>query len=282
MEVILIAIVIVGVIGLVCAGILTIASKIFFVPVDETFANLRAELPGANCGACGYAGCDDYAQALADDHSLSCTKCPVGGADVAAKLADVLGVEAGTADREVAVVMCNGDNNASKKLMDYDGLMTCAAASQFFGGVNQCRYGCLGYGDCEVSCEYNAIKVINGVAKVDRDNCVACGMCVKACPKGIIRISTAKNLNIVQCKSVEKGGVTRKACSNGCIGCKKCEKICKFDSVHVEDNLAFINPNTCKNCGMCEKECPTGAIINFRKKKAPAKPAVDSAVKNNA
>lgn len=282
MEVILIAIVIVGVIGLVCAGILTIASKIFFVPVDETFANLRAELPGANCGACGYAGCDDYAQALADDHSLSCTKCPVGGADVAAKLADVLGVEAGTADKEVAVVMCNGDNNASKKLMDYDGLMTCAAASQFFGGVNQCRYGCLGYGDCEVSCEYNAIKVINGVAKVDRDNCVACGMCVKACPKGIIRISTAKNLNIVQCKSVEKGGVTRKACSNGCIGCKKCEKICKFDSVHVEDNLAFINPDTCKNCGMCEKECPTGAIINMRKKKAPAKPVADSATANNA
>ena len=134
--------------GFVAAAILTIASKVFFVPVDETFALLRAELPGANCGACGYAGCDDYANALTEDHSLSCSKCPVGGAEVADKLAAVLGVESGSADKQVAMVMCNGTKEAAKTIMEYDGIKTCAAAKQFFGGLSACPYGCIGLGDC--------------------------------------------------------------------------------------------------------------------------------------
>ncbi len=264
-------ILIVVAIGLVCAGILTIASKVFYVPVDETFALLRAELPGANCGACGYAGCDDYASAMAADHDTPCNKCPVGGAAVAEKLAGVLGVEAGEAEKEVAVVMCNGTNQAAKKLMDYEGPKTCVAAKQFFGGVNQCAFGCIGLGDCTRVCEYDAIHICDGVAVVNRDNCVGCGMCAKTCPKSVIRIAPAKNLVVVQCKSEAKGAETRKACDNGCIGCKKCEKTCKFDAVHVENNVAFIDPEKCKNCGMCAKECPTGAINNMRLKKVAAK-----------
>ncbi len=257
-------IIIVVLVGLVCAIILTIASKVFYVPVDETFAELREALPGANCGGCGYAGCDDYAVAMAEDRSVSCTKCPVGGAECAAKLAEILGVAAGATDKEVAVVMCNGNNQSAKKLLEYQGLRTCAAAKQFFGGVNECAYGCIGFGDCDAACEFEAIKVVNGVAKVDRNNCVACGACVKACPNNIIRISTAKNNVIVKCSSTAKGGEVRKACTVGCIGCKKCEKVCKFDSVHVENNLSYIDPVKCKNCGACEKVCPTGTIINLR------------------
>lgn len=257
-------ILIVVLVGLVCAVILTIASKVFYVPVDETFAELREALPGANCGGCGYAGCDDYALALTEDRSVPCTKCPVGGASVADELAKILGVTAAAQEKEVAVVMCNGNNQAAKKLLEYRGLKTCVAAKQFFGGVNKCPYGCIGFGDCEAVCEYEAIKVINGIAKVDTNNCVACGMCVKACPNALIRISPDKNKNIVKCHSTAKGGDVRKACSVGCIACKKCEKVCKFDSVHVVDNLAFIEPEKCKNCGMCQKECPTGAIINIR------------------
>lgn len=265
-------IILVVAIGLVCAAILTIASKVFYVPVDETFSLLRAELPGANCGACGYAGCDDYASALAADHTLSCSKCPVGGAAVAAKLAEVLGVEAGEAEKEVAVVMCNGTKEAAKKIMDYEGMQTCAAAKQFFGGVNQCPYGCIGLGDCTRVCDYDAIHICDGVAVVNRDNCVGCGMCAKTCPNSLIRISPAKNLVVVQCHSQQKGADTRKACTNGCIGCKRCEKACKFDAVHVENNLAYIDPEKCKNCGMCAKECPTGAILNMRVIKKPAAP----------
>lgn len=271
-------ILIVVAIGFVAALILTIASKVFFVPVDETFANLRAELPGANCGACGYAGCDDYANALAEDHTLSCSKCPVGGAEVAAKLAEVLGVEASSADKQVAFVRCNGNNDAAKKLMDYEGIRTCSAAKQFYGGVSACKYGCIGFGDCVAACDFDAIHICNGVAVVNRDNCVACGACAKVCPNSVITLQTAKNLVSVQCKNEDKGGVARKACTNACIGCMKCEKTCKFDAVHVENNVAVIDPEKCKNCGMCAKECPTGAILNMRVKKAPAKkPAAPAA-----
>ena len=270
-------ILIVVAVGLVCAAILTIASKVFFVPVDETFALLRAELPGANCGACGYNGCDDYANALAEDHSLSCSLCPVGGADVAAKLAEVLGVEAGSADKEVAVVMCNGHANAAKTIMEYKGVQTCAAAKQFFGGLSACPHGCIGLGDCAAACDFDAIHICDGVAVVNRENCVGCGVCAKTCPNSVIKIQTAKNLVVVQCKNTDKGAVARKACSNACIGCGKCAKTCKFEAITVENNVATIDPVKCKNCGMCAKECPTGAINNMRVKKAPAKPAAPKA-----
>ena len=145
---ILTPVLLVVVIGLVLAIILTIASKIFFVPVDETVTNLRAELPGANCGACAYPGRDAYAAALAGDPSIGTAKCPVGGADVAAKLAEILGVEAGTAEPQVAVVMCNGNREAAKSMREYQGLSNGVAAKQMFGGSNVCSHGCLGRGDC--------------------------------------------------------------------------------------------------------------------------------------
>ena len=270
-------ILIVVAIGFVCAAILTIASKVFYVPVDETFAKLRAELPGANCGACGYTGCDDYANAIAADHSLSCSLCPVGGADVAAALANVLGVEAGAADKQVAVVRCNGTKDAAKTIMEYRGVSTCTAAKQFFGGLSACPHGCIGLGDCAAACDFNAIQICDGVAVVNRDNCVGCGVCAKTCPNSVISIQSAKNLVVVQCNSKEKGAVARKACSNACIGCMKCAKACKFEAITVENNLASIDPDKCKNCGLCAKECPTGAINNMRVKKAPAKPAAPKA-----
>ncbi len=267
------AILVVVAVGAACAIVLSVASKVFFVPVDETAAALCEALPGANCGGCGFAGCEDYANSLAADSSLSCNKCPVGGAEVAQKLAQILGVEAGSSAKQVAVVMCNGNSTAAKSLLEYKGMKSCKAAKQLFGGNKLCAFGCLGLGDCEIACDFDSIRVINGVAKVDRDACVACGACATACPQNIIRISAEKNKVICLCHSNEKGGSTRKACQVGCIGCKKCETACKFDSVKVVDNLAFIDPDTCKNCGMCAKVCPTGAIQNFRlKKKKPSPP----------
>ena len=141
-----------------------------------------------------------------------------------------------------------------------------------FGGVNVCSHGCLGFGDCEAVCAYGAISVCDGVAVVNRELCVGCGMCEKACPNQVIRIAPAKNKVIVHCNSTDPGAKTRKACTNGCIGCKKCEKVCKFEAVTIENNLAAIDPEKCKNCGLCAKECPTGAIINLRAKRKPAEP----------
>lgn len=271
------------IVGFVFAVILTIASKVFYVPVDETVASIRAELPGANCGACGFAGCDDYAAALGADPSIGTAACPVGGGDLAVKLAEILGVEAGSAEPKVAVVMCNGNKEAAKSIMEYQGPMTCVAAKSLYGGGGSCAHGCIGLGDCEAACPYGAIKICDGVAVVARELCVGCGICANKCPQKVIRIAPAKNKVVVQCHSTEKGAVTRKACTNGCIGCMKCAKACKFDAIVVENNLAMIDPEKCKNCGLCAKECPTNAINNMRaKRKAPEAPAPAAEAKAEA
>ena len=158
-------------------------------------------------------------------------------------------------------------------ILEYQGLTTCSAASTLYGGMNQCKYGCLGLGDGTRACNFDAIKICDGVAVVARDLCTGCGACASACPKHVIRIAPAKNKVVVQCHSEDKGAATRKACSNGCIACGKCTKVCKFEAITVENNHAYIDPEKCKNCGLCAKECPTGAINNMRAKRKPAQAA---------
>ena len=271
MSAIAFPVIMVAVVGLIAGIILTIASKLMFVPVDETVVKIQEVLPGANCGGCGFAGCDDYANALGEDHSLSPNMCPVGGAAVANQIATILGVDAGSSDPQVATVLCKGNCNVTNELMSRDRLHTCKEAKMFYGGGWACTFGCMGLGDCEAACDYNAIKVINGVAVVDRDNCIGCKACMKACPNHVIEMVSKKKLVYVACKSAEKGASTRKKCSSGCIGCMKCQKTCKFDAITVENGLAKIDYDKCKNCGMCVKECPTGAIITLKPKKAAPK-----------
>ena len=141
----------------------------------------------------------------------------------------------------------------------------------FYGGQWACSHGCLGLGDCVEACSFNAIGIVNGVAWVDREACVGCKACATACPKNIIDMVPKSKLVFVTCKSTDKGAVARKACDAACIGCMKCQKVCKFEAIEVENNLAHIILDKCKNCGLCAKECPTQAIVNLRKKKAPAK-----------
>ncbi|MHC1721793.1 MAG: RnfABCDGE type electron transport complex subunit B [Aminipila sp.] len=256
------------VMGLISGIVLTIASKVFFVPVDETVSQVREALPGANCGACGFAGCDDYAAAIGEDRSLSPSLCPVGGEETATAIAAILGVEATVAEPKVAFVKCKGSKEMTKTIMEYQGVQTCAAAKTFYGGNWACSHGCMGLGDCVSVCAYNAIKVCDGLAVVDREACVGCGMCEKACPNNVITIAEKKKLVYVACNSTEPGAKARKDCKAACIGCKKCQKACKFEAITVEKNLAKIDFNQCRNCGLCEKECPTKAISNLRVKKA--------------
>ncbi|MBR6473410.1 MAG: RnfABCDGE type electron transport complex subunit B [Firmicutes bacterium] len=280
MNPILTPVLLVVALGFVFAVILTIASKVFFVPVDETVANLSAALPGANCGGCGYAGCSDYANALAaDPEGVGPNKCPVGGAAVAAELASILGIEAGSSEPMVAVVQCNGNTKAAKTLLEYQGPQTCKFAASLFGGTSACKYGCIGLGDCTRACNFGAIKICDGVAVVARELCTGCGACAAVCPKNVIRIAPAKNKVVVQCQNCDKGAQTLKACAYGCIGCSKCAKVCKFDAITIENNHAYIDPDKCKNCGLCAKECPTKAINNMRAKRQAPKPKAPAAPK---
>lgn len=253
-------VIIVGGIGCIAAVVLVIAAKVMAIPVDERLEALRAELPGANCGACGFAGCDDYANAMANSGAKT-NLCPVGGDAVSHKLSEVLGVAFEDVEEQYAIVRCSGNCYATESIMDYQGEQTCAACNYFYQGKGSCSHGCLGYGDCLVQCNYGAISIVDGIAVVDKALCVGCGMCAKACPNQLIAIIPAVSTVFVGCSSHDKGAFTRKVCKSGCIGCKKCEKVCESGAIAVTDNLAAIDPKKCTNCGACVEQCPTGAIV---------------------
>ena len=262
-----IPVILVCTIGIIAGVMLTIAAKVMYVPVDERITECAEALPGANCGGCGFAGCSDYAGAIVES-GAELNRCPVGGAAVAAKLGEIMGVAVEAGEGSYAVVRCGGYADKTSKIMEYQGVPTCSAIKTIYGGGGACGHGCLGLGDCVKACNFNAIGVVNGVAWVDRENCVGCGACTKACPNGLIALVPKKSIVYVKCSSTDKGAATRKACEAGCIGCKKCEKSCKFEAITVVDNHAVIDPEKCKNCGLCAKECPTGAILKLPRKKA--------------
>ncbi len=260
MNPVLTAVLVLGAIGAVCALVLVLASKFMSVPVDERFPAIRECLPGANCGACGYAGCDGYAKALAEGTEEKTNLC-VPGADGAAKaIAEVLGVEAEDVVEMRAYVRCNGNCEKAKHKYEYAGIDSCSAANILFQGEWACPNSCLSYGDCEHGCPNDAIHVENGVARVQPWKCTGCGICVRNCPNHLIALRRAVDTTIVRCSNTEKGGQTRKNCGNGCIGCKKCEKTCPNDAIHVVDNLARIDYDKCVGCVACSENCPVGVI----------------------
>lgn len=260
----IIPVLIVIVIGLIAGIILTLASKFMAVKVNEAVTRVRAVLPGANCGACGYAGCDDYANAIANDHTVKSNLCTPGGSAVALAISNALGIEFEAVAGKTAVVKCSGTYAKTSYVMDYRGLQSCSANKIFYRGRGACNQSCLGYGDCANVCEYDAISMEGGIAVINPNKCIGCGLCAKRCPNHLIDLVTGSSFVYVGCSSREKATVTRERCSAGCIGCKRCEKACKFDAIHVENNVAIIDYDKCKNCKLCIKECPVG-IIKFTK-----------------
>lgn len=257
---ILIPVVVVAVIGLIAGLGLSIASVVMAVPVNEKAEKIREVLPGANCGACGYSGCDAYALALAEGAKVL-TLCSPGGADVAAEIGAVLGTSVGAIKAKSAVVRCNGSCQNTENAYDYDGIDSCTMAAQLLSGPGKCKYGCIGLGDCADACEYDAISVRNGVAVVDKHLCKSCKKCVLACPKSLIRIEdVSEPKSYVICHNKDKGAQTRKVCKMGCIGCMKCKKVCPTGAISVIDNLAKIDVKKCNKCNRCITECPVNCI----------------------
>ena len=246
-------------VGIISAVLLALASHFLSVEEDETVKNIREVLPGVNCGACGYTGCDEYAKALASGN-VKTNLCIPGADAVASDIANILGVEAEDVIEQVAYVHCNGNCSATTKKAVYDGIDSCLAASMFYAGPDACRFGCTGIGDCARACPNDAICVEDGVARVITSKCTGCGICVKTCPKGIIGLAPQVATTVVFCSSKDKGAVARKACQNACIGCKKCELNCPQSAIKVEDNLATIDYNKCNGCGKCAEVCPTKCI----------------------
>lgn len=260
LEQILTALIPLGIFGLIFGVLLGLASKAFKVKVDERIEKIKASLPGANCGACGYAGCSAYAEAIVNEGAPT-NKCMVATGEVTEQISQIMGTQAsGDAVKMRAQVMCSGTNDLARHKFQYDGLMDCVSVSRIGGGDKECPYGCLGYGTCVKVCPFGAIKIENGVAVVEYEKCVGCGLCVNACPKHIIHLVPFSGQYWVGCSSRDNGKTVRSYCQIGCIGCGICERNCPTDAIKVVNGLAEIDYDRCIQCGTCFEKCPRSTI----------------------
>lgn len=264
MSEIIITMVIVGGCGLLFGCLLAFAAVIFKVEKDERIGRIEKILPGANCGACGYAGCAAYAAAVATE-GAAVSRCSVGKGAVAEKIAEIMGGKAEKTEPGVARIMCAGKCGIAEDKYEYSGIADCASAAKLAGGAKTCANGCLGLGSCVKVCKFGALYISDGVARVDENKCTACGMCIKACPKHIIEIVPAEYGVLAPCSNTEKGAETGKYCRAGCIGCRICEKNCPTGAVTVLNNHAVIDYGKCIACGICADKCPKRLIRKRRK-----------------
>lgn len=260
---IVVAMCVVGLVGIFVGLFLGVAGLKFKVEVDEREEAVLAALPGNNCGGCGFAGCSGLAAAIAKGEA-TVNACPVGGEPVGNKIAAIMGVEAESTEKMVAFVHCQGDCEKAGQDYDYSGVEDCRVMSFVpAGGPKSCNSGCMGYGSCVKACPFDAIHVVNGVAVVDKEKCRACGKCIAVCPKNLISLIPYNAKTEVACKSTDKGPVTMKACSVGCIGCGICVKNCPSEAITVSDFHATIDQSKCTGCGACVAKCPKKAIIEL-------------------
>ncbi len=240
---------------------LAYASKKFHVKTDPRVNDVLGVLPGANCGACGYAGCAAYAEAVVLNEDVPVSLCIPGQKAVADKVGAILGRTSEVKEGKKAQLHCDGGKDECPSKYNYKGVETCKAASIVAGGPKSCSFGCIGFGDCMRACPFDAIRMgNNSLPIINKEKCTGCGKCVETCPKMIISLAPIKSKVHVRCSSKDNAKDVMKVCKVGCIGCKMCEKACPADAIHVIDNIAKIDYSKCISCGKCVTVCPRKII----------------------
>jgi Na+-translocating ferredoxin:NAD+ oxidoreductase RNF subunit RnfB len=259
-EGVMVATAIVAGVGLFIGLFLGFAAKAFAVQQDEKEINVRELLPGANCGGCGFPGCDGLAAAIAKGEAPA-NACPVANKEAHKAIAEVMGTSVEESERKVAFVKCVGTCDKTEVKYEYYGVQDCNKVAVVPGkGNKKCSYGCMGFGSCVRVCAFDAIHIVDGIAVVDKEKCTGCSTCTAQCPSKLIEMVPAAARTLVGCSSMDKGKDVKAACSAGCIGCKLCVKACEFDAIHVDNNLAYIDYSKCTNCGKCAAVCPVKVI----------------------
>ncbi len=256
-----IAAAVVGIVGLFIGILLGVAGKFLSVPVDEREVAVRELLPGNNCGGCGFPGCDGLAKAIANGEA-PVGQCPVASADAKTQIAELMGQTLKEDVKQVAFVACSGTCEKTEYKYNYYGIHDCRKLALIPGhGEKKCEFGCMGYGSCVKECQFDAIHIINGVAVVDKDACVACGKCIRVCPNGLISLIPYAARAAVACNSREKGKAVKEACAAGCAGCTLCARVCEAGAITMENNLPHIDYEKCNGCGKCAEKCVQKSIV---------------------
>jgi len=259
-----IIIVILAGLGIFFGLFLSIANKKFAVEINPLIHEIEEILPKGQCGACGYAGCIGYAEAVANNPDVPVNLCIPGKEEVAVKIAELTGKNRASSLRRIAHIKCSGTADNAMRVFEYKGIRDCVSANLLQGGNKACKFGCVGLGSCIGECGFNALTMgKKGMPEIDEDKCTGCGKCQSACPKNIIEMIRPEAPVRVYCSSRDKGRVSVKYCSASCIGCRMCEKSCLYGAVKIENNLAVINSQICiEKCSdpVCVNKCPTKAI----------------------
>ncbi len=261
LELLILSVAVVIGIGVILGLVIGIAAKVFAVEQDPKIEVVTELLPGANCGACGFAGCSDFAKALVTGEAKP-GACPVSSSEDLTNISAELGVKPGTEEKQVAIVMCGGDSKNAKQAAVYNGVNDCKSAALVSSGAKGCAYGCLGYGTCANKCSFGAIEITeNNLAIVHPELCVGCRHCVAACPKNIIKMVPAEAEVHVYCSSPEKGVAKKKVCSVSCIGCRKCVKNADEGEMNINGFLASVNYDNPPPLDLIKKSaCPTKCL----------------------
>lgn len=242
--------------GLVASIILAVASRVFYVKEDPRVEAIMEALPGANCGGCGFAGCEGYAVAVLNDPNIAANKCCAGGPEVSIAVGELTGKTVAEAEPLYALRRCDKQAGQVGARYEYQGLPSCAAASLMRGGTDCCAFSCIGYGDCVQACPFNAMRIVNGLVEVDQDKCTGCGTCVNVCPRGVLEMTPLRARVAVYCNTREKLRAVSDVCKVGCIKCLKCVKACPAKAVSMVDDRIEIDHLLCLSYGpACQEAC---------------------------